>query len=83
LNIELLPEIIQMETYVVTASRRREKIQDAPAAITVVTQREIRRESNTNLGDYLKSIKGVDFTQSGVDSYNMAARGFNSSLASR
>ena len=83
LNFELLPEAIEMETYVVTASRRREKVQDAPAAITVVTQREIRRESNTNLGDYLKSIKGVDFTQSGVDSYNMSARGFNSSLASR
>lgn len=83
IDFELLPELIELETYVVTASRRREKIQDAPAAITVVTQREIRRESNTNLGEYLKSIKGIDFTQSGIDSYNMTARGFNSSFSSR
>ena len=82
-NIALAREAIQMETYVVTASRRRERVEDAPAAISVITQKEIRRESNTNLGDYLKQVKGVDFTQSGVDSYNLSARGFNSSFSSR
>lgn len=82
-NIELDREAIQMETYVVTASRKRERVEDAPAAISVITQKEIRRESNTNLGDYLKQVKGVDFTQSGVDSYNLSARGFNSSFSSR
>ena len=82
-NIALAPEAIQMQTYVVTASRRRERVEDAPAAISVITQKEIRRESNTNLGDYLKQVKGVDFTQSGVDSYNLSARGFNSSFSSR
>ena len=55
----------------------------APAAISVISKREIRRESNTNLGDYLKGTKGIDFTQSGIDSYNMTARGFNSSFSSR
>ncbi|MEE9161777.1 MAG: carboxypeptidase regulatory-like domain-containing protein [Candidatus Neomarinimicrobiota bacterium] len=74
---------IQLETFVVTASRRRERIEDAPAAISVITERTIRRESNTNLGDYLKAVKGVDFTQSGVDSYNLSARGFNTSFSSR
>ncbi|MCH7763604.1 MAG: TonB-dependent receptor [Candidatus Marinimicrobia bacterium] len=83
INIGLEREAIQMQTYVVTASRRRERVEDAPAAISVITQQEIRRESNTNLGDYLKQVKGVDFTQSGVDSYNLSARGFNSSFSSR
>ncbi len=82
-NIALAREAIQMQTYVVTASRKRERVEDAPAAISVITQKEIRRESNTNLGDYLKQVKGVDFTQSGVDSYNLSARGFNSSFSSR
>ena len=54
LTILLEPEAIQMEEYVVTASRRRERIEDAPAAISVISKKEIRRESNTNLGDYLK-----------------------------
>ena len=83
LNFKLAPSAIEYETYVVTASRRRERIEDAPAAISVITEKTIRRESNTNLGDYLKSVKGVDFTQSGVDSYNLSARGFNSSFSSR
>ncbi|MBT3216583.1 MAG: TonB-dependent receptor [Candidatus Marinimicrobia bacterium] len=85
INVELTlePEAIQMETYVVTASRRRERVEDAPAAISVISKKEIRRESNTNLGSYLKGVKGIDFTQSGIDSYNMTARGFNSSFSSR
>ena len=81
--ILLETEAIQLDEYVVTASRRRERIEDAPAAISVITKKEIRRESNTNLGDYLKGTKGIDFTQSGIDSYNMTARGFNSSFSSR
>ncbi|MFL2998584.1 MAG: TonB-dependent receptor domain-containing protein [Candidatus Neomarinimicrobiota bacterium] len=83
LDIKMDPEAIKMETYVVTASRRRERVEDAPAAISVISKTEIRRESNTNLGDYLKGTKGIDFTQSGIDSYNMTARGFNSSFSSR
>ena len=79
ITILLEPEAIQLDEYVVTASRRRERIEDAPAAISVISKKEIRRESNTNLGDYLKGTKGIDFTQSGIDSYNMTARGFNSS----
>ena len=82
-DLALQPEAIEMETYVVTASRRRERVEDAPAAISVISKTEIRRESNTNLGDYLKGTKGIDFTQSGIDSYNMTARGFNSSFSSR
>ncbi|MEC7926608.1 MAG: carboxypeptidase-like regulatory domain-containing protein, partial [Candidatus Neomarinimicrobiota bacterium] len=82
-DFELVISTIQMETYVVTASRRRERVEDAPAAISVITKQDIRRESNTNLGDYLKTTKGLDFTQSGIDSYNITARGFNSSFSSR
>jgi outer membrane receptor protein involved in Fe transport len=82
-DFQLLTAAIQMETYVVTASRRRERVEDAPAAISVITKQDIRRESNTNLGDYMKTTKGIDFTQSGIDSYNMTARGFNSSFSSR
>ena len=82
-DFKLLTSAIQMETYVVTASRKRERVEDAPAAISVITKQDIRRESNTNLGDYLKTTKGLDFTQSGIDSYNITARGFNSSFSSR
>jgi hypothetical protein len=71
LNLDLQPEALLMETYVVTASRRRERVEDAPAAISVISKAEIRRESNANLGDYLKGTKGIDFTQSGRDELSM------------
>ena len=84
LDIKLSISAISLQEYVVTASRgKREKITDAPAAISVISELKIRTQSNPNLGDYLKGTKGIDFTQSGIDSYNMTARGFNSSFSSR
>ena len=59
IDIALIPEVLELETYIVTASRRKERIEDAPAAISVITKSEIRRESNTNLGDYIKGTKGI------------------------
>ena len=83
-NTTLSISAIQLDEYIVTASRgRREKITDAPAAISVISELKIRNASNPNLGDYFKNIKGVDFTASGLDSYNLSARGFNSSFSSR
>ncbi len=84
LDMELDSEAIQLQEYVVTASRgRREKLTDAVAAISVITSSEIRRKSNPNLGDYFKNIKGIDFTASGIDGFNLSARGFNTSFSSR
>ena len=40
-DLALQPEAIEMETYVVTASRRRERVEDAPAAISVISKTEI------------------------------------------
>jgi len=84
LDIKLSVSAIQLQEYVVTASRgKREKITDAPAAVSIISELKIRNASNPNLGDYFKNIKGVDFTSSGLDSYNLSARGFNSSFSSR
>jgi outer membrane receptor protein involved in Fe transport len=83
-DIQLTISAIQLQEYVVTASRgKREKITDAAAAISIISELKIRNASNPNLGDYFKNIKGVDFTASGLDSYNLSARGFNSSFSSR
>ena len=72
-NAQLSISAIQLDEYIVTASRRREKITDAPAAISLISELKIRNASNPNLGDYFKNIKGVDFTASGLDSYNLSA----------
>lgn len=66
------------------ASRRTERIVDAPAAVAVVEEAEIERESaHGQLPKILETIQGVDSTQSGLYDYNLNARGFNSNLNRR
>ncbi|MEO8505281.1 MAG: TonB-dependent receptor [Acidobacteriota bacterium] len=69
---------------VFSASRRPERLVDAPAAITVVTQEDIARTQTPGQAPkLLETAPGVDFTQSGLYDFNFNARGFNSSLNRR
>jgi outer membrane receptor for ferrienterochelin and colicins len=69
---------------VMSASRREERITEAPAAVTVISQQEIEREAATGqVPKLLEFTPGVDFTQSGLYDFNFNARGFNSSLNRR
>lgn len=69
---------------VFSASRRRERIVDAPAAITVVSEQEISRESATGqIAKVLEFTPGVEIIQSGLYDFNLNTRGFNSSLNRR
>ncbi|GIS73277.1 MAG: hypothetical protein CM1200mP10_28540 [Candidatus Neomarinimicrobiota bacterium] len=62
----MLSETIQMQTYVVTASRKRERVK-MPGSDQCDNSNGYSPESNTNLGDYMKTVKGVEFTQSGIE----------------
>lgn len=69
---------------VYSASRRRERIVDAPASVTLVTEEDLSRESGTGqLAKVLEFSPGVEVTQSGVADFNLNTRGFNSSLNRR
>ena len=83
IDVLLTPSAIQLEETKVTGTRRQQKVTEAPASIEIVSQRDIKRQSTTNLGSYLKGLKGVDFTSSGINNYSISIRGFNSSFSSR
>ncbi len=69
---------------VYAASRRVERIVDAPAAISVVSEKQIERQAgHGQLPKLLEFAPGVEVTQSGLYDYNLNARGFNSSLNRR
>ncbi len=69
---------------VVSASRRAEKITEAPAAVTVLGNEEISREAAHGLvPKLLEFTPGVEITASGMYDYNLNTRGFNSSLNRR
>jgi iron complex outermembrane receptor protein len=82
LRVELELATESLETIVVSASRRREKVLDAPASITVLQPEQIRREVTTSSVEALRSAPGVDMAQTGVDRREVALRGFNEAFAS-
>lgn len=50
----------QDETIVVTASGHEQKITDAPASVSVISQQELQKKNYTDLGEALSGIEGVD-----------------------
>ncbi|HVS03076.1 MAG TPA: TonB-dependent receptor [Thermoanaerobaculia bacterium] len=78
-------EVSFAETITVySASRRRERVVEAPAAVSVVSEEEIEREaSHGQLAKVLEFTPGAEVTQSGLYDFNLNTRGFNSSLNRR
>ncbi|HEY7698303.1 MAG TPA: TonB-dependent receptor plug domain-containing protein, partial [Vicinamibacteria bacterium] len=66
------------------ASRRIERIVEAPAAVTVVDEEQIEQDaSHGQLPKLLEYTPGAELTQSGIYDFNFNTRGFNSSLNRR
>jgi outer membrane receptor for ferrienterochelin and colicins len=69
---------------VYSASRRVERVTEAPAAVTVISQEDVAAVAPSGQAPRLvESAPGVDFTNSGLYDTNFNARGFNSSLNRR
>ena len=72
------------EMVVSAASRAPERIVEAPAAISVVEPEVLQNTSLTGQTPLaLQRVPGVDVVQSGVNDFNVNARGFNSTLNRR
>ena len=74
---------IQLGGIVTSASRRVEKITDAPATITRLDDAQIQNTIGNSFASALKEVKGLEFVQTGVISQAVNARGFNSSFNNR
>ncbi len=83
LDVQLSTSALQIGSYVVSASRRVEKITDAPATVTRIDADMIRNTVGNSFTAALKDIKGVDFFQVGIASAGINARGFNSAFNNR
>ncbi len=82
-QVDWKPSIAESIT-VYSASRTTERIVEAPAAVTVFSEKQVEAEAATGqLPKVLESAPGVDFTQSGLYDFNFNTRGFNSSLNRR
>lgn len=77
LDVVLVEQVIFLAQSVVSASRRQEKILDAPASVSVVEGSEIRNNPALSLSDHVKNLPAVDIAKRGLANANVVVRGFN------
>ncbi|NLY58694.1 MAG: TonB-dependent receptor [Gammaproteobacteria bacterium] len=63
----LAEEALDLGQVVVTASGFEQNLRDAPAAITVITEEELKKKSYTDVTDVLKNVAGVQISGGGVE----------------
>jgi len=83
IDVSLATVPLSLGGMVVSASRRAEKITDAPATITRIDAAAIANTVGNSFAPALKEVKGIDFIQVGVTSVAINARGFNSAFNNR
>lgn len=83
LDVLLVPHPVELGALVVEgASRVLETVMEAPAAVTVIEPTAKRAASLAGQPPLaLTTVPGLDVVQSGVNDFNVNARGFNSTLA--
>lgn len=82
-NFSLKESSLLGQAVVVTASRRAEKITEAPATMAVLDESAIRRSAGFVYGEAIANTKGVDFYRTGVDGIGVNARGFMTAFSYR
>lgn len=82
-NVTLQAAALQLGGVVVSASRRVEKITDAPATVTRLEAAQIANSVGNSFAPALKEVKGIDYIQVGMTAVAINARGFNSSFNNR
>jgi len=81
LTIEMDFQTASLEQVVVSASRRQEKILDAPASISVLEPQDIQAEVSASSVEVLRATPGVDMAQTGIDRREVVIRGFNEAFS--
>lgn len=62
---------------VVSASKKSEKILNAPASVSVISEARIQQNTALSVVDHARKVAAVDIMPTGLVSNNVAVRGFN------
>lgn len=68
---------------VTSVSKREQKLADAPAAITVLTNEDLRRSGATSVAEALRAVPGLDVGQVNASQWAVSSRGFNNLYANK
>ena len=77
INAELSPSAMNLSGISVTASRRQEKVLDAPAAVNVISSEQIAARTTLSPTEHLDGLPGIDVAHTGLNQTNVVVRGFN------
>ncbi len=77
INIKLSEAAVGLDQVIVSASKRKEKILNAPASVSVISASKIQNQASLTVIDNLKKTPGVDIMSTGLVSANVNLRGFN------
>ena len=78
LNLEDL-----MNIEVTSVSKQKQRASEAPAAVTVITQDDIRRSHLDSVPELLRLVPGVDVARLNANTWAIGARGFNDVFANK
>ena len=81
LRFELPALATQLSQVTSTASRREEKVLDAPASVTVIGEMEIAETPALTVMDNVRNVPGLDVAQGGLVQSAIVARGFNNAFS--
>ena len=77
LEIMLTVKAIEFNPISISASRRPEKVLDAPASVTVLNATAIENRTALTPTDHLKALPAVDIISAGLNQSRVVVRGFN------
>lgn len=75
-----LEQLMNVEVKVTSASKKEERLEQAPAAIFVVTSEDIRRGGFISIPDTLRMVPGLYVARINADWWSVSARGFSDYL---
>ncbi|MEQ1528954.1 MAG: TonB-dependent receptor, partial [Methylococcales bacterium] len=78
LNIEDLVNV-----QVTSVSQKAQALSDAPAAVFVISNEDIKRSGVTSIPEALRMAPGVDVARINANKWAISARGFNGSIANK
>lgn len=80
MSLEALSEI---QVVVTSVSRKEEKLRDAPSAVYVLSQEDIRRSGATSIPEALRMVPGLHVARMDSNKWAITARGFNNDFANK
>jgi iron complex outermembrane recepter protein len=72
-----------MNEPVTAVSKKETKLSESPAAISVITQEDIRRSGLTSLPELLRTVPGLDVVRINASQWAVSSRGFNNQYANK